>query len=184
MKHETDGAIPNSKLTVPIVGRDHIQGPADAPLTLLEYGDYQCPYCGQAYPIIKAVQKRLGARLRFAFRNFPLANSHPYAEHAAEAAEAASDQGKFWEMHDALFENQEALEDENLAAYAAALGLDAKRLLREVQSSAHLDRVREDFRSGARGGVNGTPTLFVNGVRFDGAPDVEELVAALTESTG
>src|SRR5438477_1718566 len=109
-----------------IGGRDHIQGPIEAPIALLEYGDYECPYCGDAYLIIKAIQERLGDRLCFAFRNFPLVNAHPHAQHAAEAAEAAGAQGKFWEMHDLLFENQDALGDENLAQYATALGLDAR----------------------------------------------------------
>ncbi|HXJ72126.1 MAG TPA: DsbA family protein, partial [Candidatus Dormibacteraeota bacterium] len=110
---------------------------------------------------------------------FPLVNSHPHAEHAAEAAEAAGAQGKFWEMHDLLFENQEALDDEDLAQYATALGLDARRLIREVQGGAHAARLQEDFQSGARSGVNGTPTFFVNGVRYDGEPEVDALLAAL-----
>jgi protein-disulfide isomerase len=180
MKPGTNGAIPESKLTLPVAGRDHIQGPIDAPIALVEYGDYECPYCGEAHPVVKAIQKRLGNRLCFAFRNFPLVNSHPHAEHAAEAAEAAGAQGKFWEMHDILFEHQDALEDENLAEYAAALDLDAERLLREVLAGAHTARVREDFRSGARSDVNGTPSFFVNGVRYDGPTDVNGLLAALT----
>jgi protein-disulfide isomerase len=181
MKSESSSSIPSSKLTLPVARRDHIQGSIDAPIALLEYGDYECTYCGEAYPIIKAIQERLGDRLCFAFRNFPLVNSHPHAQHAAEAAEAAGAQGKFWEMHDLLFENQEALDDENLAQYAAALGLDARRLIAEVIAGEHNARVREDFTSGARGGVNGTPTFFVNGVRYDGAPDVDALLAALTK---
>ena len=180
MKPGTSSAIPKSKLTLPVAGRDHIQGPIDAPIALVEYGDYECPYCGEAHPIVKAIQKRLGNRLCFAFRNFPLVNSHPHAEHAAEAAEAAGAQGKFWEMHDMLLENQEALENEDLAEYATALGLDAERLIREVLAGAHASRVREDFRSGARSDVNGTPSFFVNGVRYDGQTDVHELLAALT----
>ena len=178
MKRETS-SIPSNALTLPAVKRDHIQGPIDAPVALLEYGDYECPYCGQAYPVIKAIQERLGDRLCFAFRNFPLTNSHPHAQHAAEAAEAAGAQGKFWEMHDLLFENQEALDDENLAEYAATLRLDARRLIDEVLTGVHSARVREDFRSGARGGVNGTPTLFINGVRHEGGLDA--LLAALIE---
>jgi protein-disulfide isomerase len=171
-----------SKATLPVAGRDHIQGRIDAPITLLEYGDYQCPYCGEAYPIVKAIQERLGDRLCFAFRNFPLANMHPYAEHAAEAAEAADAQGHFWEMHDVLFENQNALDDDNLAEYAEALGLDARRLIEEVAKGAHSARVREDFRGGVRNGVNGTPTFFINGERYDGSLDAAALFAALTES--
>jgi protein-disulfide isomerase len=169
------------KLVLPVAERDHLQGAADAPLALVEYGDYECSYCGEAYPIIKAVQKQLGDRLCFAFRNFPLVHSHPHAEHAAEAAEAAGAQGKFWQMHDVLFENQGALEDEDLARYAAALGLDAGRLMDEIVAEAHLGRIREDVKNGAREGVNGTPTLFVNGVRFDEEPDVKTLVAALKQ---
>ena len=180
MKNEPTTAISRSKLLLPRPKRDHIQGPIDAPIALVEYGDYECPYCGQAYPIVKAIQERLGDRLCFAFRNFPLANSHPHAEHAAEAAEAADAQGKFWEMHDLLYENQEALADENLAEYAQALDLDARRLIGEVLSGAHMSRVREDFQSGARGGVNGTPSFFINGVRYDGRTDVASLLSALT----
>jgi protein-disulfide isomerase len=179
MKNDPTNAASRSKLLLPRAKHDHIQGTIDAPIALVEYGDYECPYCGQAYPVIKAIQKRLGDRLCFAFRNFPLANSHPHAEHAAEAAEAAGAQGKFWEMHDLLYENQEALGDENLARYAQALGLDARRLMSEVLTGAHLARVREDFQSGARGGVNGTPSFFINGVRHDGAPSFEALLAAL-----
>jgi protein-disulfide isomerase len=178
MKRETS-SIPLNSLTLPVAGRDHIQGPIDAPILLLEYGDYECPYCGSTYPIIKAIQKRLGERLCFAFRNFPLVNSHPHAQHAAEAAEAAGAQGKFWEMHDLLFENQAALDDEDIVQYARTLGLDANRVIAEISAGAHTARVREDFRGGARGGVNGTPTLFINGVRHEGSPD--ELLAALIE---
>ena len=169
--------------TLPMPDRDHIQGPVDAPIKLLEYGDYECPYCGQAYPIVKEIQERLGKRLCFAFRNFPLTNSHPRAEHAAEAAEAAGAQGRFWEMHDSLYENQDGLEDEQIAGYAAELGLNAQKLISEVTSGAHLPRIREDFRSGAHSGVNGTPTFFINGVRYDGALEVEALLAALTEES-
>jgi len=168
---------------VPIEGRDHIQGPIDAPIALIEYGDYQCPHCGAAYPIVKALQKRLGKHLRFAFRNFPLSESHEFAEHAAEAAEAAADQGKFWEMHDLLFENQDALDDDSLANYATDLGLDSIRLKREVMSGSRAERVREDFRSGLRNGVNGTPTFFINGERYDGAFDFEAILAALSNKT-
>jgi len=178
MKRENRVVAPLSALPMP--ERDHIQGPTDAPVMLLEYGDYECPYCGEAYPVIREVQKRLGKHLCFAFRNFPLTKAHPHAEHAAEAAEAAAAQGRFWEMHDLLYENQNALEDEDLARYAAALGLDAQRLLKEVMTDAHIDRVREDFRSGARNGVNGTPSFFINGIRYDGVTGVDEILEALT----
>ena len=181
MNRASSGGIPKSKLTLAIVDRDHTLGPPDAPIALLEYGDYECPYCGRAHLIIKAIQKRLGDRLCFAFRNFPLTNMHPNAAHAAEAAEAAGAQGRFWEMHDVLYENQDALADENLAQYAQALGLDPQRLLSEIQAGAYAERVKEDFRSGARGGVNGTPTFFINGVRYEGALEAGDLLTALLE---
>lgn len=127
--------------------------------------------------MVKAIQKRLGDRLCFVFRNFPLVNSHPHAQHAAEAAEAAGLQGKFWEMHDLLFENQQALADEDIARYATALGLDASRIMREVLSREHAPRVREDVQSGARAGVNGTPTFFINGERYDAALGLHALLA-------
>jgi protein-disulfide isomerase len=166
-------------LNPPVSDRDHAQGPAGATLTLVEYGDYECPHCGRAYPIVKAVQKSLGTRLRFAFRNFPLSNAHPNAEAAAEAAEAAASQGKFWEMHDLLFAHQDALEREDLLRYAADLGLDVKTFASELAGAVHRPRVQEDFRSGVRSGVNGTPTFFINGARFDGAWDEAGLLAAL-----
>jgi protein-disulfide isomerase len=159
--------------------RDHIQGPADAPATLLEYGDYECPYCGAAYPIVKQVQAELGDRLRFVFRNFPISTSHPHAEQAAEAAEAAAAQGKFWEMHDHLYEHQQQLEVPDLVGYAEALGLDVGRFEAELNGHVHADRVREDFMSGVRSGVNGTPTFYVDGVRHDGSYEREALLAAI-----
>jgi protein-disulfide isomerase len=181
MKSEMIPLVPKS-LLLPVIGRDHIQGHPHAPIKLIEYGDYECPACGGVYPIIKAVQTALGSRMCFAFRNFPLVTMHPYAQHAAEAAEAAGAQGNFWEMHDLLFENQEALADSDFFNYASILGLDADRLLNEVISDAYLERVREDFRSGARSGVNGTPTLFINGARFDDRLNVNSLLAALKVS--
>jgi protein-disulfide isomerase len=169
------------KLKPPVSKRDHILGPVNAAMTLVEYGDYECPACGEAYWIIKEVQRALNGRLRFIFRNFPL-TKHPHAEEAAEAAEAAGTQSKFWEMHDALYENQEALEDEDLKTYAENIGLDAARLATEIESGAHIGRVREDFESGVRSGVDGTPTFFIKGVRYDGSYDPESLIAALTRA--
>ena len=167
-------------LTVPVSeDRDHIQGPADAAVTLVEYGDFECPYCGGAYPIIKEVQARMGDRLRFVFRNFPISTSHPHAEQAAEAAEAAAGQGRFWQMHDLLFENQRRLRDQDLRAYAEQAGLDLQQFDTELAEHVHAARVREDFMSGVRSGVNGTPTFFINGVRYDGSYEVEALLAAL-----
>jgi protein-disulfide isomerase len=167
-------------LTMPVnKERDHIQGPADAAVTLVEYGDYECPYCGAAYPIVKEVQSRMGDRLRFVFRNFPITTSHPHAEQAAEAAEGAAAQGRFWEMHDLLYENQRRLDDPALRSYAETLGLDVEQFDRELAEHAHAARVREDFMSGVRSGVNGTPGFYINGVRHDDSYDVETMVAAL-----
>jgi protein-disulfide isomerase len=173
--------IPSSKLTLPLADRDHMQGPVNAPVSLVEYGDYECVFCGDAHLLIKQVQQRLAGRVCFVFRNFPAANAHPHAQHAAEAAEAAGAQGKFWEMHDLLFKHQDALGDNHLAQYATLLGLDAHRLINEVLAGEHTARVREDFRSGARGGVNGTPTFFINGERYDGDLALDELLDALRE---
>jgi protein-disulfide isomerase len=166
-------------LIAPVGDRDHIRGPVTAPVTLVEYGDYECPHCRQAYPIVKQLQDRLGPRVRFVFRNFPLREAHPHAEHAAEAAEAAGAQGAFWQMHDRLFERQFALEDDDLVEYARDLGLDAERVRRELAAGVYAARVREDFRSGVRSGVNGTPTFFINGTRHDAAWDADTLLAAL-----
>jgi protein-disulfide isomerase len=159
--------------------RDHIQGPAEAAVTLVEYGDYECPYCGAAYPIIKELQTRMGDRLRFVFRNFPITTSHPHAEQAAEAAEAAAIQGPFWQMHDLLYENQKRLRDQDLRAYAENLGLDLDSFDKELAEHVHAARVREDFMSGVRSGVNGTPTFYINGARHDDSYDPEILLAAL-----
>jgi protein-disulfide isomerase len=172
-----------AELTVPVdVDRDHIQGPADASVTLLEYGDYECPYCGAAYPIVKEVQDRMGDQLRFVFRNFPITTSHPHAEQAAEAAEAAGSQGRFWEMHDTLYENQRRLGDADLRSYAARIGLDLESFERDVAEHVHAPRVREDFMSGVRSGVNGTPTFYINGVRHDDSYELETLLAALEQA--
>ena len=169
-------------LRIPVTTRDHSQGLADAVLTLVEYGDYECPHCGRAHPIVKELQRRFGQRLRFVFRNFPLREIHPHAENAAEAAEAAGVQGLFWQMHDAIFEHQRALGDHHLLEYAHAIGADKRRIQDELTSHLHATRVREDFLSGVRSGVNGTPTFFINGVRHDGPWDVDTLTSALNDS--
>jgi protein-disulfide isomerase len=168
----------------PAVGEnDHVQGHDDAPVTLVEYGDYECPYCGMAYPIVKRVQARLGKRLRFVFRNFPLAEAHPHATVAAELAEASASQGKFWEMHDMLYEHQKALGATSLQDYVRKLGLDVSSLEAALQGGAPHQRVKSDFMSGVRSGVNGTPTFFINGRRFDGDWRDEDLFAeALTDA--
>jgi protein-disulfide isomerase len=170
----------DAELVLPVrEDRDHVQGPGSAPVTLVEYGDYECPYCGAAYPIVKELQARVGDALRFVFRNFPISTSHPHAEQAAEAAEAAAAQGRFWEMHDHLYEHQRRLEDDDLRGYAAELGLDVDRFLAELAQHAYAERVREDFMSGVRSGVNGTPTFYVNGLRHDGSYELESLAAAV-----
>jgi protein-disulfide isomerase len=167
------------KLTLPVSLRDHIQGKDTSPLTLLEYGDYECPYCGQAYPIIKQVQKHFGPKLRFVFRNFPVSQIHPHAQHAAEAAECAATQNKFWEMHDYLYEHQQALDDKHLEKYASELALDLARFKNDMSMHVHAARVREDFLSGVRSGVNGTPTFYIDNTRYNGSWDLETLLETL-----
>lgn len=169
-------------LTPPVSKKDHAQGPANAKIDLVEYGDYECSYCGAAYPIIKQLQKELGKQLRFVFRNFPLSQAHRHALHAAIAAEAVGAHGEdvFWQMHDVLYENQNALGDEDLASYAGALGVPAGELADAFAGGPIAERVRGDFRGGVRSGVNGTPTFFVNGERYDGNwTDVESFASAL-----
>jgi protein-disulfide isomerase len=168
-----------AKLKPPVGANDHVQGPAKAPVTLVEYGDYECPYCGEAYPVVKALHKRLGDQMRFVFRNFPLAEAHPHAEHAAEAAEAADAQGKFWEMHDLLMDHQDALRPRDLMGYAASLGLDTDRFAADLRKHAGAAHVSEDLDSADLSNVSGTPTFFVNGKRHYGAYDIETLKKAV-----
>ena len=175
-----DPLEPN-RLTVPVTQRDHIRGPLDASTTLVEYGDYECPACGAAYPLTEALLDALSDQVCFAYRHFPLISAHPHAEHAAEACESAGVQHRYWEMHDTLFRNQDALEDEDLARYAAALHLNLQVFIQDVMRSAYSDRIREDFGSGVRSGVNGTPTFFINDVRYDGPRDLDSMITALTE---
>lgn len=161
---------------------DHVEGPADAPVTLIEYGDFECPYCGAAYPVLKRVKQRLGDRLRFVFRHFPLAEVHPHAEHAAEAAESVSAQRgpeAFWAMHDLIFEHQRRLDDRRLVGYAEQAGADPAVVTADLEEGRYRELVRASFLGGARSGVNGTPTLFIDGIRYDGPRDEETLVAAL-----
>ncbi len=171
-------------LRPPVSDHDHSAGPADAPLVLVEYGDYQCPHCAAADPAVRAVWRALGKELRFVFRNFPLAEMHPAAEPAAEFAEGAATQGKFWEAHDAIFawsrrHGPPSLGPSAFAAIAETLALDLSQLEADVGEHRHLERIKSDFNSGVRSGVNGTPTFFINGSRFDGAPTFEELSEAL-----
>jgi protein-disulfide isomerase len=169
-----------SSLVVPVQEtRDRIRGPQNAPITLLEYGDYQCPHSGAAHAIVEAVRRTLRRQLRFVYRHFPLVQIHPRAERAAEAAEAAGAQGEFWEMHDMIFEHQDALEDDDLLLYATDIGIDAGRFARELAAGLHAPRVREDFMSGLQSGVKGTPTFFINGVRHTGGYDAESLLVGI-----
>jgi protein-disulfide isomerase len=172
----------SSILSMPVSEtRDHILGNPKAEITLVEYGDYQCPYCGEAYPIIKKVEQKYDDRLRMVFRNFPITELHSRAGFGAEMAESAGAQGKFWEMHDFLFERQASLNDENLFLNfaKATLGPDADRLRDEVHRQAHSSRINEDFASGVRSGVNGTPTFFMNDYRHDGGYDFDSLTDAI-----
>ena len=159
--------------------RDHIRGPDEAPVTLLEYGDFECPYCGQAEAAVRELLQSFGADLRYVFRHLPLADVHPNAQMAAEASEAAAAQGRFWEMHDALFDHQDALTPAALRRYAQDIGLDVERLWDEVRTREHAPRVAEDVRSADESGVSGTPTFFINGRRHQGAYDVETLTTAV-----
>ena len=169
-------------LTLPVSARDHIQGLMTASVTLVEYGDYECPYCSQAHVVVQALKQMLGNLLCVVFRHFPLTHVHPHAEHAAEAAEAAGAQGMFWEMHACLFGHQQALDDIHMLAYAAELNLDVSRYSREMTQHRYAARVREDFLSGVRSGVNGTPTFFINGVRYNGSFDLNSLLAAIEDA--
>ncbi len=159
---------------------DHVQGPRDAGLVLIEYGDFECPYCGEEYPEIKAAQQAMGDELCFAFRHFPLRNAHPQAERAAEFAEAAATVERFWEMHDLLYESQPALDERSLIGYAEQLGLD-QALIESALNGDFAARVQKDFSAGVRNGVNGTPCLFLNGRRYDGARDSASLLQLFRE---
>jgi protein-disulfide isomerase len=171
-----------ARLVLPVGERDHVQGPATAPVTLVEYGDFECPYCRAAVPIVEELQRLLGDQLRFVFRHFPLSQLHPHAQHAAEAAEAAAAQGTFFEMHAALFEHQDALGDDDLVQYATDLDLDAARIRRELDGHSHAGRVREDFESGLRSGARGTPTFYLDDVRYDRIVGVRQFLATIRET--
>ena len=173
-----------SQLFIPVGQEDHVQGSPSATCTLVEYGDYECPSCGQIEPVIRKLQKLLGKRLRFVFRNFPLSEIHPWAEPAAEAAEFAAQHGKFWEMHDLLYENQAELGDDLLLACADRLGLPRAEIRSAIVSKIHGEKIQRDFTGGVRSGVNGTPTLFLNGRRYNGSFDIDSLTDAIGRSSG
>ena len=169
-------------LTVPVGKQDHVAGTSEASVTLVEYGDYECPYCRQSYYIVKKLQEDLADELRFVFRNFPLSQIHPHALQAALSAEAAGLQNKFWEMHDMLFENQDALKEEDLVSYAYALKLDPAKFINDMQSEKVLQKVQTDFWSGVRSGVNGTPTFFIQDKRHNGSYSYGELREAIEQA--
>lgn len=160
---------------------DHIQGSSSAPVVLVEYGDYECSYCGRAYPIVKRLQKKFGDKLTFVFRNYPLVQIHRRALHAAMAAEAAGKQGKYWEMHDILYENQQHLHDDTLVEYADEIGLNTDRFQKEFGSDEATEKIQRDIESGNVAGVQGTPAFYINGRFFDGnwmTSDLEDAIEA------
>lgn len=172
----------NPTMAPPVSARDHVRGPESALVTLVEYGDFECPHCGIAYPLVKELHRRFGDRVRFVFRHFPLTNVHPHAQPAAEASEFAAAAGVFWEMHDLLFEKQKQLADGQLLFLAAGLELDEDALSRALREHTFFARVKEDFLGGINSGVKGTPAFFINERRHDGdtaslGPAIEQVLA-------
>lgn len=172
----------DTTLTPSVNQNDHIAGNANAPVTLLEFGDYECPDCGAAYPIVKEVRRRMGDQLRFVFRNFPLTQMHPYAFQAAETAEAAGAQGKFWQMHDYLFENQQQEAYAHPLDDAQALGLNTQKFEQDMRNHTFAPKIEADMRSGDESGVQGTPTFFINGKQYDGSYDLQSLLSTLQQA--
>jgi protein-disulfide isomerase len=172
-----------SKLTVPLGDKDHVQGNVGAEFNLVEYGDYECPYCGEAFPIVKEIQREFGDRLCFAFRHFPLSQVHPWAEPAAEVAEFAGAHGMFWEMHDLLYENQHSLGEQLFLKLTAELELSREQLQSALANRTYQARVRADFAGGVRSGVNGTPTFFINGQRHNGPLAFRSLREAIEQTS-
>jgi protein-disulfide isomerase len=171
------------KLTVPVtIGLDHVRGSVNAPITIVEYGDFECPYTGMAYPIVKELMKQFNEKIYFVYRNFPLNDIHPHAQHAAEAAEAAAAQDKFWQMHDYLFEHQKALGDRHLLEYAQKVGLNIDRFKKEMSGHIYASLINKSLKSGIDSGVEGTPTFFVNGERYEDSWDLDTLSSFLKKS--
>jgi protein-disulfide isomerase len=162
-------------LRVPVSDNDHSEGDKNAAIVLIEYGDYECPHCGAAYPVIKKLQKHFGSKLRFIFRNFPIAESHPHAVTAAYVAEASALQGKFWPVHDLIYEHQQNLSTQLLLSLAESAGVDIKKLSQDISTPAVTDRVEKDLEGGARSGVNGTPSFFVNGYKYEGYHEYDRM---------
>ena len=181
---ESDAAVHDGlDLAMPVTGADHVQGPASAPVVLVEYGDYECPYCLNAWPVVNELRRELGDRLAVVFRHFPQSSIHPHASVAAQAAEAAAAQGKFWEMHDLLFRNQQALDSLDLTHLALQAGLEVYRFQSDLERAAHLRRIREDMAGGSRSGVNGTPTFFINGRQYRGPITLQAMREAIESAT-
>jgi protein-disulfide isomerase len=176
--NETD--TNSKKLTVPVnIGSDHIRGSINAPITIVEYGDYECPYTGMAYPIVKEIMKQFGDQIYFVFRNFPLNDIHPHAQLAAEAAEAAAAQDKFWQMHDYLFEHQKALDDRHLLEYAKKVGLNIDKFKTEMSEHIYAPLINKSLKVGIDSGVEGTPTFFVNAQRYEDSWDLDTFCSFL-----
>lgn len=173
-------AYPPPRLWIPVTERDHIRGKPDAPLTLLEYGDYECDYCGRAYPVVRELREHFGDRLRFVFRNFPHASIHPHASVAAQAAEAAGGQGKFWEMHDLLYQHQNDLATGDLTHIALQAGLELYHFQADLQSERFARRVAADHQGAVESGVRKTPTFFINGAYYDGPMELQAMIAAIS----
>ena len=174
---------PLEQLLLPIQPDDHVEGSPQARYTLVEYGDYECPACGSLFLTIRQLHARFGGEVRLVFRHYPLSGAHPHADQAAEAAEAAAAQDRFWEMHDLLFEHQDALRTKDLYKYSEQLGLDTKRFRTELKERTYEERVREDFRRGVANGVYGTPGLFINGIRHNGGLDLESILGKLQDGS-
>ncbi len=170
-----------SRLTIPVSKHDHVQGDPDAACSLVEYGDYECPSCGEVQPIVRSLQARFGNRLSFVFRNFPLREIHPWAEAAAEVAELAGSQDKFWEMHDLLFANQEDLSERALQQLVLDLGLNEVKMQQVSSDGMPRMKIDADLAGGIRSGVNGTPTFFLNGCRYDGPTDFDSMAALMDQ---
>ena len=172
------------KLTVPVsIGLDHIRGSVNAPITIVEYGDFECPYTGGAYPVIKELTKQFNEKIYFVYRNFPLNDIHPHAQHAAEAAEAAAAQDKFWQMHDYLFEHQKALDDTHLLEYAKDIGLNIDRFKKEMSGHVYAPLISKSLKSGIDSGVEGTPTFYINGERYEDSWDLDTLSSFVKKSS-
>ncbi|MGP8002142.1 MAG: DsbA family protein [Streptosporangiaceae bacterium] len=173
------------EISVPeVTASDHVLGPAGAAVTIIEYGDYECPFCRGAARDVHRLLDEYPGRIRLVFRNFPIPQLHPHAEQAAEAAEAAAAQGKFWEMYDLLLRDGARLDLDSLLGYADQLGLDVGRFQNEIEGNSYASRIERDVREGIQSGVNATPKFYVNGIRIDGKVPLEGLFEAVEQALG